>query len=100
MSLSKFNPVEPPWYGPVCPVVWEGWHREVSPYPDPCPIAVITRAQPKRLVRVVSAHPGVVRRSKISTTPFAKMRTPPRSPSIKERLDLVGEELDGLKRLR
>jgi hypothetical protein len=19
-----------------CPVVWEGWHREVSPYPDPC----------------------------------------------------------------
>jgi hypothetical protein len=25
---------EPPWYGPVCPVVWEGWHREVSPYPD------------------------------------------------------------------
>jgi len=34
MSLSKLNPVEPPWYGPVCPVVWEGWHREVSPYPD------------------------------------------------------------------
>jgi hypothetical protein len=19
---------------PVCPVAWEGWHREVSPYPD------------------------------------------------------------------
>ena len=19
---------------PVCPVLWEGWHREVSPYPD------------------------------------------------------------------
>jgi hypothetical protein len=34
MSLLKFNPVEPPWYGPVCPVVWEGRHREVSPYPD------------------------------------------------------------------
>ena len=34
MSLPKFNPVEPPWYGPVCPVVWEGRHREVSPYPD------------------------------------------------------------------
>ena len=34
MSLSKLNPVEPPWYGPVCPVVWEGWYREVSPYPD------------------------------------------------------------------
>src|SRR6266436_5125518 len=34
MSLPKLNPVEPPWYGPVCPVVGEGWHREVSPYPD------------------------------------------------------------------
>jgi hypothetical protein len=21
---SRLNPVEPPWYGPVCPVVWEG----------------------------------------------------------------------------
>jgi hypothetical protein len=34
LSLPKLNPVEPPWYGPVCPVVGEGWHREVSPYPD------------------------------------------------------------------
>jgi hypothetical protein len=34
ISLSKLNPVEPPWYGPVCPVVWEGWYREVSPYLD------------------------------------------------------------------
>jgi len=34
MSPPKLNPVEPPWYGPVCPVVGEGWHREVSPYPD------------------------------------------------------------------
>src|SRR5713101_2638575 len=33
-SPPKLNPVEPPWYGPVCPVVGEGWHREVSPYPD------------------------------------------------------------------
>ena len=33
-SLPKLNLVEPPWYGPVCPVVGEGWHREVSPYPD------------------------------------------------------------------
>jgi hypothetical protein len=22
-------------YGPVCTVVWEGWGREASPYPDP-----------------------------------------------------------------
>ena len=38
-TLSLPNPhvsvqVEPPWYGPVCPVVGEGRHREVSPYPD------------------------------------------------------------------
>ena len=32
--LLRLNPDEPPWYGPVCPVVWEGWHREVPPYPD------------------------------------------------------------------
>jgi hypothetical protein len=34
MFSTELNPIEPPWYGPVCPVVWEGWHREVSPYPD------------------------------------------------------------------
>jgi hypothetical protein len=32
--LGQLNSVEPPWYGPVCPVVWEGWRRETSPYPD------------------------------------------------------------------
>jgi hypothetical protein len=41
MSLPKPNPVEPPWYGPVCPVVWEGWHREVSPYPDQRPLSIL-----------------------------------------------------------
>src|SRR5882757_6110593 len=25
------NPIEPPWYGPVCPVVWEGRSREAPP---------------------------------------------------------------------
>jgi hypothetical protein len=40
MFSPKLNPIEPPWYGPVCPVVWEGWHREVSPYPDLRRIAV------------------------------------------------------------
>ncbi|MER8549418.1 reverse transcriptase domain-containing protein [Mesorhizobium sp. M1169] len=34
MSLPKPNPIEPPWYGPVCPVVWEGRRREAPPYPD------------------------------------------------------------------
>jgi hypothetical protein len=41
LFLLKLNPIEPPWYGPVCPVVWEGWHREVSPYPDLCPTPAI-----------------------------------------------------------
>jgi hypothetical protein len=41
MSLSQLNPVEPPYTRPVCPVVWEGWRREVSPYPDPRPKAVV-----------------------------------------------------------
>src|SRR5271168_1612307 len=34
LFLLKLNPIEPPWYGPVCPVVWEGRRREASPYPD------------------------------------------------------------------
>ncbi len=34
MFLLKLNPIEPPWYGPVCPVVGEGRRREASPYPD------------------------------------------------------------------
>ena len=25
--------------GPVCPVVWEGWRREASPYPDQCQLS-------------------------------------------------------------
>ena len=32
--VQALNPIEPPWYGPVCPVVWEGRRREASPYPD------------------------------------------------------------------
>jgi len=46
MSLPRLNPVEPPWYGPVCPVVGEGWHREVPPYPD------------HRRIFLLAAHPG------------------------------------------
>ena len=39
------NPGEPPWYGPVCPVVWEGRHREVPPYPDLFTICLNTEHQ-------------------------------------------------------
>src|SRR5438477_1924655 len=33
-KLASAESAEPPWYGSVCPVVWEGRHREMSPYPD------------------------------------------------------------------
>ena len=34
MFPPRLNPIEPPWYGPVCPVAWEGRCREAFPYPD------------------------------------------------------------------
>src|SRR5437762_3192647 len=37
MFRHALNSIEPPWYGPVCPVVWEGRCREASPYPDQSP---------------------------------------------------------------
>ena len=43
MSPQKLNPVEPPWYGPVCLVVWEGRRREASPYPVPSPTEAFLR---------------------------------------------------------
>src|ERR1700692_20724 len=53
-NLVKAQSAEPPWYGPVCPVVWEGRHREVSPYPDQLPRAfsdLWSRDAEKRLRR-------------------------------------------------
>lgn len=32
--MNRIIHTEPPWYGPVCPVVWEGRSREASSYPD------------------------------------------------------------------
>ena len=32
--MLLLNPIEPPWYGPVCQAVWEGRGREAPPYPD------------------------------------------------------------------
>ncbi len=42
LCLCRLNSIEPPWNGPVCSVVWEGWRRETSPYPDPWHEPVIT----------------------------------------------------------
>ena len=59
--LRTLTPIEPPWYGPVCPVVWEGRRREASPYPDPCPIPAIDGCQsktPRRVQRPAAARGG------------------------------------------
>ena len=37
--------LEPPWYGPVCLVVWEGRSREAPPYPDLWPVAEMPAAR-------------------------------------------------------
>jgi hypothetical protein len=36
-------------------VVWEGWRREVSPYPDPCPTPAVrdTRRDRQQWVEAV-----------------------------------------------
>src|SRR3954447_17362848 len=38
------NSIEPPWYGPVCPVVWEGRSREAPPYPHQFPLSPLGAA--------------------------------------------------------
>jgi hypothetical protein len=34
-TFQMLNFIEPPWWGPVCPVVWEGRSREAPPIPIP-----------------------------------------------------------------
>ena len=51
MFRPRLNPIEPPWYGPVCPVVWEGRCREAFLYPDQSAIAhdVLSRVEEERV---------------------------------------------------
>jgi len=51
------QPLEPPWYGPVCPVVWEGRSREASPYPDQSVVAITRYAQ---WTAAIAATRGVI----------------------------------------
>ena len=51
MSPPTLNLIEPPWYGSVCPVVWEGWHREVSPYPDQSQMSVLSKQAKEQTIR-------------------------------------------------
>jgi hypothetical protein len=63
LLLPKLNPIEPPWYGPVCPVVWEGRRREVSPYPDQRRILVVAGRGGEGLftIRFADLRRGVTR---------------------------------------
>ena len=58
MSPQKLNPVEPPWYGPVCLVVWEGRRCEASPYPDHRPKTEFS-LRPRRPTGHSLAKPGM-----------------------------------------
>src|SRR4051794_34901595 len=79
MSLPKLNPVEPPWYGPVCPVVGEGWHREVSPYPDHRRFSAIRCARNEELVFHPIADPSTAGRRPRKHA--SKRRKLPKRPS-------------------
>ena len=54
--LCRLNSIEPPWYGPVCPVVWEGWRRETPPYPDLWRKADISSRRPPNPVLQASSQ--------------------------------------------
>ncbi len=43
-------------YGPVCTVVWEGWSREASPYPDFSQASI--RLQGRQIQKSGPARPG------------------------------------------
>src|SRR5208337_4269455 len=55
MRLPKPNSIEPPRYGPVCPVVWEGRRREAPPYPDQSPAS---QKAPPLVLPAVTASQG------------------------------------------
>ena len=63
----NLNPIEPPWYGPVCPVVWEGRRREAFPYPDPRRI-LRGRSRFSRDLRDGSAVSNLLRSEPISSS--------------------------------
>ena len=44
--------------GPVCPVVWEGWRREASPYPDQCPLSNLREIDLRWLAALPKAGPN------------------------------------------
>ncbi len=47
----KLNSVEPPRYGSVCQVIWEGRGREASPYPDLTSTPAVRRLRPSAAQR-------------------------------------------------
>ena len=70
--------------GPVCPVVWEGRHREVPPYPDQSPFRPALRhpASTSRRGRLLARRCNPVARSNSRTArPSAKLSARHLNPS-------------------
>ena len=82
------NSVEPPWYGPVCPVVWEGRHREMPPYPDQLPVRLgdVVLGSPRVGGRAVesagSALADGVVRPPLAPVPVGIQRVGPGAPAV------------------
>src|SRR5208282_1373861 len=94
MRPPKPNSVEPPWYGPVCPVVWEGWRRKASPYPD------LGRNPALQVAHVYDRLPSYLRGSR---SQLAAKRRPATFDCSDGRLSALGVETgqaDGLPTLR
>src|SRR4051795_8102511 len=72
------NPIEPPWYGPVCPVVWEGRSREAPPYPDQSPLSGSTRDCPQTKKLLSCPVSGAVSWKLFGTLPAVSQNSPGR----------------------
>ena len=47
--------------GPVCPVVWEGWRREASPYPDQSQKRRLAKIRPHGLAKSLRRQRAAIR---------------------------------------
>jgi hypothetical protein len=61
---SEHNSLEPPWYGPICPVVWEGRCRETPPYPG---LRSISRPSQRPCAQSQTACVGRTRQSQLNS---------------------------------
>jgi hypothetical protein len=77
----SLNPIEPPWYGPVCPVVWEGRSREAPPYPHQPPLSDLRDRARSHLYECPSHRPSRPTSPRISSPYTAVILGGARSPA-------------------